>query len=300
MGISIDTLISLVLAFIMFGIGLSVPASSFRKIFVYPRAMIIGLVSQMVGLPILAFIIAWLSGLPPAYQVGIVILASCPGGTTSGYLTYLFRGNVALAISITAINSFITLITIPVIVNLGLLVFYGTTTEIHLPVVDTIIKIFTVTILPAAGGVLFKAWQPALAKRSELPLKIVFSMLFAFVLLVMIFRGETEGGSGITTEEILKILPVMLLINVLSFTMGFISGRLPRLDYQTSFTLGIEVSMQNTTLAFLVGNTIMHSHDMIKPALVYAMFSFATALIYSIIVKMINRSPVFGEFRDLV
>jgi bile acid:Na+ symporter, BASS family len=298
MGISVDILISVVLAFIMFGIGLSVPASSFKKIFVYPRAMIVGLAAQMIGLPILAFAAAYLSGLPPAYQVGIVILAACPGGTTSGYLTYLFRGNVALAISLTAINSFITLVTIPLLVNLGLIIFYGTTAEIHLPVVSTVIKIFTVTILPAAAGVLMKSLMPELAKKSEFPLKIVFSVLFALVLIVMIFKGEKEGGSGITTDEILNILPIMLLINFLSFAMGFLSGKLPRLGYQTSFTIGIEVSMQNTTLAFLVGNTIMHSHDMIKPALVYAMFSFITALIYSTIIKKINKAPVFGEFRS--
>jgi bile acid:Na+ symporter, BASS family len=298
MGISIDILISILLAFIMFGIGLSVPAESFRNIFVYPRAMIIGLTSQMVGLPILAFAAAYLSGLPPEYQVGIVILAACPGGTTSGFLTYLFKGNVALAISLTSINSFITLITIPLIVNIGLLVFFGTTTEIHLPIVDTLLKIFTVTILPAATGVIVKAWKPVLAARLEFPLKIVFSALFAIVLLIMVFAGEKEGGSGITPAQILQLLPVLLIINILGFAFGFYSGKLPGLGYKTSFTIGIEVSMQNTTLAFLVGNTILHSHEMIKPALVYAMFSFVTAMIFSIITKKLNRAPVFGEFND--
>ncbi|MBM3420562.1 MAG: bile acid:sodium symporter family protein [Bacteroidetes bacterium] len=298
MGINTDLLISIVLAFIMFGIGLSVPPSSFRKIFVYPRAMIIGLASQMIGLPILAFAAAYFSGLPPAFQAGIIILASCPGGTTSGFLTYLFRGNVALAISLTTVNSFLTLISIPLVVNLGLLVFMGTTTDIHLPVVDTIVKIFTVTIIPASAGVLLKHLRSNLAARLEYPLKIIFSTLFAIILAVMLFAGEGEGGSGITISEILKLLPVMLIINALSFIFGFLSGYMPGLGYRTSFTLGIEVSMQNTTLAFLVANTILHSTDMIKPALVYAMFSFITALIYSAIVKKMNRTTIGGEFRD--
>lgn len=298
MGISIDILISVVLAFIMFGIGLSVPAVSFRNIFVYPRAMIIGLTSQMIGLPILAFAVASLSGLPPVYQVGIIILAACPGGTTSGFLTYIFRGNVALAISLTSINSLITLISIPIVVNLGLLAYFGTTTAIHLPVVETVIKIFGVTILPAVIGVLIRSWKPAFAKKAEVPLKIVFSTLFAIVLIIMIFAGEQDGGSGITTPQIFQLLPVMLIINVVSFAFGFLSGKLPGLDFKTSFTIGIEVSMQNTTLAFLVGNTMLHSHEMIKPALVYAMFSFITALIYSAIMKKINKTTLFGEFRD--
>ncbi|MBE0674160.1 MAG: bile acid:sodium symporter family protein [Bacteroidales bacterium] len=298
MNLTIDFLISFVLAFIMFGIGLSVPASRFRKIFVYPRAMIIGLSSQMIGLPLLAFVAAYLSGLPPVYQVGIVILAACPGGTTSGFLTYIFKGNVALAISLTAINSFITLITIPLLVNLGLLMFMGTTTEIHLPVLETVIKIFAVTILPAAAGVLVKHLRPDFAARVEYPLKIVFSVLFAIILLVMIFAGERGGGSGITKGEIIHILPVMLIINALSFLFGFLSGKLPGLGYQTSFTIGIEVSMQNTTLAFLVGNTILHNSEMIKPALVYAMFSFISALLFSVITKKLNKAPILGEFRS--
>ncbi|MDX9928695.1 MAG: bile acid:sodium symporter family protein [Bacteroidales bacterium] len=298
MGLNIDILVSVVLAFIMFGIGLSTPAGSFKNIIVNPRAMITGLSSQMIGLPLLAFAIAFLSGLPPAFQAGIIILAACPGGTTSGFLTYLFRGEVALAISLTAINSLITLITIPLIVNLGLLAFFGSTTEIHLPIVDTLIKIFTVTILPAASGVLIRSWKPVLASRVEQPLKVIFSILFALILLVMLFAGEKEGGSGITMQEIFHLLPVLLIMNLLGFIMGFFSGRLPGLGYRTSFTIGIEVSMQNTTLAFLVGNTILHNHNMIKPALVYAMFSFITALIYSAVIKKLNSVPVFGEFRS--
>lgn len=298
MNLNIDLLISIVLAFIMFGIGLSVPPSSFRNIFVYPRAMIIGLASQMIGLPILAFVAAWLSGLSPALQVGIIILASCPGGTTSGFLTYLFRGNVALAISLTTVNSFLTLISIPLVVNLGLMVFMGTTTDIHLPVLDTIVKIFTVTIIPASAGVIIKHFKSRLASKLEYPLKIIFSSLFAIILVVMVFAGEGEGGSGITIAEIIALLPVMLIINALSFVFGFLSGYFPGLGYRTSFTIGIEVSMQNTTLAFLVANTILHSADMIKPALVYAMFSFITALIYSAIVKRINGTTIGGEFRD--
>ena len=298
MSLNIDLLISVVLAFIMFGIGLSVPATNFKNAFTYPKAMVIGLSAQMIGLPLLAFIIAYLSGFPPAYQVGIIILAACPGGTTSGFLTWLFRGNVALSISLTTINSFITLITIPLIVNLGLLAFYGVTSEIHLPVLDTVIKIFAVTILPAAAGVAFRSWKPKIASKVEFPLKIIFSALFAIVLTVMVFAGEQEGGSGITIREAKNLLPVMLLMNLLSFIYGFLSGKMPGLGYRTSFTLGIEVSMQNTTLAFLVGNTILHSHDMIKPALVYAMFSFITALIFSTVVKLLNRAPIMGEFRS--
>lgn len=298
MCIDIDILISVVLGTIMFGIGLSTPAAGFRKVFICPGAIVTGLSAQMIGLPVLVFIIAYLSGLSPEFQVGLIILAVCPGGTTSGFLTYLFRGNVALSISLTAVNSILTLLTIPLLVNLGLLVFMGTTTEIHLPVVDTMTKIFTVTILPAAGGVITRSLFPSFADRVERPLKIIFSVLFGLILVIMLFTGEKDGGAGLTSAQALQLLPVLLLINLLSFIMGFMSGKSTSLGYRNSFTIGIEVSMQNTTLAFLVGNTILHNREMIKPALIYAMFSFFTALLYSVVTKLLNGSPVLGEFRD--
>lgn len=295
---AIDILISVSLALIMFGVGLSVKAQSFKDTFTSPKAIIIGLASQMIGLPLLAFLIAWLSGLPPGFQVGIIILAACPGGTTSGFLTYLFRGNVALSISLTSVNSFITLITIPVIVNLGLLLFFGTTEEIRLPIAETMMKVFTVTIIPAATGVAVRAWKKKIAQKVEQPLKIAFSILFAVVLIIMIVAGDQASGKGLNMSDIWMILPVMLILNILSFTFGFLSGRLPGLGHKSSFTLGIEVSMQNTTLAFLVGNTILHSYEMVKPALIYALFSFATGLIFSIIAKKLNRAPILGDFRS--
>ena len=114
-------LISVVLALIMFSIGLSLTFRKFKNIFVYPKAIIVGLSLQMIVLPIIAFVFATLSNLQPAFKIGLIILAVCPGGTTSNILTYILNGNTALSISLTTISSFITLFSIPFIVNIALL-----------------------------------------------------------------------------------------------------------------------------------------------------------------------------------
>ena len=116
----IDYLISLVLAAIMFGLGLSLTFSNFKQIMLRPKAFFVGLGAQMIFLPLVAFLILLFSGLPDVFKVGIMILAVCPGGTTSGFVTYLFKGNVALSISLTVVNSILTLFTIPFVVNLAL------------------------------------------------------------------------------------------------------------------------------------------------------------------------------------
>jgi BASS family bile acid:Na+ symporter len=164
----IDILISAVLASIMFGLGLSLTVDNFKNILLFPRAFFIGLGSQMIALPAIAFVILSFSDLPAAFKVGIMILAACPGGTTSGFVTYLFKGNVALSISLTAINSLLTIFTIPIIVNLALQYYMGQQTEFHLPLLSSIVQIFLITLLPVGLGVLVRRMIPTTASLIEI------------------------------------------------------------------------------------------------------------------------------------
>ncbi|MBK8192069.1 MAG: bile acid:sodium symporter [Lewinellaceae bacterium] len=129
----VDLAVSSVLGLVMFGVGLSLTITDFIHIFRHPRAFFTALSAQMIGLPIIAFAISLLMPIPAVLKVGFIILSASPGGATSGFLTYLWRGNVALSLSLTAVNSFLTLFSIPIVVNLGLRVFLGKETELHLP-----------------------------------------------------------------------------------------------------------------------------------------------------------------------
>ena len=294
----IDFVISLVLAFIMFGVGLSLTSTSFKNVFFYPKALITGLSSQIIVLPIIAFTITWLSNLPLPFKVGLIILSSCPGGTVSGFLTYFFKGNAALSITFTSINSFITLLTIPLIVNLSLVFYYGKSTEIHLSYIETIIQIFSVTIVPAVIGVLVRSYRPAFAIKAQHPLKLILLVALGAVFLIKFFATENSGGSGITMKEVFIILPFAFLQNALSMLWGFRFSRSSGLGVRNSCTIGTEAAVQNTTLAFLVAGTLLHNQDMVKPSLIYALFSFWTAIAYIYIIKRSNGLKLFDEFKS--
>jgi len=295
----IDFLVSAVLATIMFGVGLSIDFSDLQKIYRTPKAFVLGLASQMLLLPLIVFLIIGFTDLPPTIKVGFIILAACPGGTTSGFVTVLFRGNVALSVSLIAINSLLTLATIPLLVNLALTVFMGKHSPFELPLVASFLQIFFITLLPAITGVLLRYFREKVADRIQKPVRTVMIILFAGVYTIIAFADESSGGSGITRSDLWRILPFAVLINFAGFAAGMVMGMFGKTGLRTSWTIGIEVALQNTTLALLVAGTLIQSNEMVKPALVYALFSFWTALIYGILIKKTDRSKLFGEFREV-
>lgn len=284
---TVDILINSVLAFIMLGLGLSLTASNFKNIFVHPKPLLIALILQIVGLPIISFTIAYFSGLQDEVKVGLVIVSVCASGASSNLVTHLFKGNVALAISMTVINSIITLISIPLVVNLALMIFLGYTTEIELPVVSTMLQIFIISILPASIGVLIRRFKPVFAKALEKPLKVILTLLLGVVFTLKIFLGEKSGGTGILFHEVIEILPFALMLNIGAMMLGLFGSRLFRLDFVNQFTVAIEVGLHNTALALLIAGTILKETAMEKPAIVYAMFSFFTAVLFTMIIKKI-------------
>jgi len=299
-GISVtymDLLVSGVLATIMFGIGLSINLNDLRDVYRSPRAFFYGLFAQMILLPIIAFSITYFTDLPPAIKVGFIILAASPGGTTSGFISVLFRANVALSVALTTINSILTLFTIPMLVNLALTIYMGKHSVFELPFMESFVQIFLVTLLPAAAGVFVRFKWDKVADKIQKPVRTTMIILFAGVYTALSLVGESHGGSGIKWSEALLILPYSLAVNAAGFLAGIVMGFLGKTGLKSSFTIGIEVALQNTTLALLVAGTLMQSNDMVKPALVYAMFSFWTAIVFGVIVKKHNNLKIFGEFR---
>lgn len=293
----IDLLISGILAFIMVSVGLSLTERDFALTFRRPRAYFTGVFAQMVMLPLLAFGVASISGLRPEFQVGILILASCPGGMTSSFLSYLLGANAALSVSLVVTNSFIALISVPLIVNGALLFFMGQDTHLTLPFWDTVLQIFSITILPVVVGVLLRHKLPDFAQRVQIPLKWITLALLATLFAIKFFAGEDQGGSGITVSEILTLLPYSLAVNLLGLAAGYFAARSQGLSVKNRITIGIEVGIQNTNLAFLIAGTLIGNEAMLKPALVYAMFSFFTALGYGFAQKPDAISQFFGRRR---
>jgi BASS family bile acid:Na+ symporter len=212
-----------------------------------------------------------------------MILAVCPGGTTSGFVTYLFKGNVALSIALTVINSILTLFTIPLVVNLALRYFMGREAELHLPIFESITQMFLITLLPAFVGVMVRTFKPAVAEVMQKPVKYIMIVLLALVYLIKFFAGDEHGGSGITFPEMWSIFPYVLIFNVVCFVFSIFIGKVAKLTIRDAFTIAIEVALHNTTLALLIAGTLLQNQEMAKPALLYSLFSFWTALVFGLI-----------------
>lgn len=285
----IDYLINAVLAVIMLGIGLSLTVVDFKNIFVHPKSLLTALSIQILLIPAVAIGIAWISGLSAEMKVGMVIVSLCASGASSNLITHLFKGNVALAISMTTINSLITLLSVPLMVNLALFLFLGVQRNITLPFWETVLQIFVVTILPAAVGILIRKWKESFAKLLEKPLKIILPLMLATVFTVKIFLGKNSGGSGISFAEVLLLIGPLLALNFSAMSIGFLGGRFLRLPFRDQYTISIEVGLHNTALALLISGTIIQNADMEKPALVYAMFSFFTAILFVALIRLLFK-----------
>ena len=152
---------------IMLGMGLGLTVKDFTRIFVEPKAVIIGLIAQLIIVPVVGFLLAMFFPLSPELAVGVVILAACPGGPTSNLVTYLVKGNVALSITLTAISSLVTVFTIPLVVNLAMQQFMAESVALQLPFLKTVIQIAVITLIPVSLGMLTHHYAPTLASTIE-------------------------------------------------------------------------------------------------------------------------------------
>lgn len=283
-GIISTALLPLALAIIMFGLGLSLKITDFKRIFRYPKAIIIGSFTQLILLPVLGFTIAaLLLKSSPELAIGLIILAMCPGGPTSNLLTHLANGDTALCISLTAISSIVKIFTIPIMVNIAIMHYMGVTSEFHLDVLNSIFKIVTITIVPAAIGMLVKAWAPGFAQRAQKPVKIMSAIFLVLVILAAIYQER-----GTIIQSMVLAGPAALLLNISGMLLGYYIPRFFNLPLAQQITISIETSIQNGTLAIAIASSplMLGNATMAIPAVVYSLIMFITAGLF---ISFINR-----------
>ncbi|HRN56070.1 MAG TPA: bile acid:sodium symporter family protein [Agriterribacter sp.] len=283
-GIISTVLLPLALAVIMFGLGLSLKVSDFKRIFLYPKAVITGAFTQLILLPVLGFTIAaLLLKNSPELAIGLIILAMCPGGPTSNLLTHLANGDTALCISLTAISSIVKIFTIPIMVNIAILHYMGVTSEFHLDVLSAILKIVTITLVPAAIGMLAKAWAPGFARGAQKPVKIMSAVFLVLVILAAIYQ---ERGSIV--QSMVLAGPAALLLNISGMLLGYYIPRFFNLPLAQQITISIETSIQNGTLAIAIASSplMLGNATMAIPAVVYSLIMFITAGLF---ISLVNR-----------
>lgn len=277
----INFLNTLVIFSIMFGVGSALTKRDFLRLYLHPRALGMGLILQMLFLPSLAFVIALFAPISAEYKVGLFILSLCPGGTASNFISYLVDADVALSVSLTTVNSFLILLTIPFFSQLGLNFFLESSSDFTLPIGETIQQVFLIILLPAALGYIFRQLRPSLAINTQYYFKWVNLALLAFVYGYKFFAGEDKGGSGINASDILEILPFALLLHMLSMFASRWISMTQKLENKASTTIAIEVGMQNTTLAMLICAGFIGSEEMSKPSLVTGIFAFFTTIAFA-------------------
>lgn len=242
-------LLPTLLFLIMFGMGMTLTVEDFKRITKSPIEVLIGLTSQIIVLPIIAFLISISLGLNPTQSVGLILLACCPGGATSNLFSHLAKADTALSITLTAFSSIITVFTVPFIINASLFFFFETGSEFSLPVLRTIVNIFKLTALPTVLGMFLKNKFPEFCKRSE-PVIKWFSIIFIIIALAAMLKLVSEK------EPILVALKAVgfavILLNIISMISGYQFGRMFKMDEKRKITIGIETGIQNGVLGITI------------------------------------------------
>jgi len=286
---AVNYLIDIILALIMFSIGTSLELKDYNYILNHPKTVALGLFFQMLFLPLLALIIIVFSDLNPILKVGLFIVSLCPGGTTSGFVSYLTKADVPLSVALTSINSFLILLTIPVFSNLAVEGFMGESSHIHLPALKTAFDIVLVILFPVLLGSVFNHFFHQVANKLQKWLKFVNIGLLAIMFSIKFFAPVHDGGSGMNWSDIKIIFPYAFGIHVIAMLASYFLSRLLIKNHESCITIGIEVGLQNTTLALMITSVIMQNNEMSKPALVYAFFSFFTTLAFAFLARYLTN-----------
>ena len=269
MGIVTDVILPLSLAFIMFSLGLGLSINDFTRVFFKPRDFLIGLFFQIIVLPIVAIIIVLFWPLTPELAIGVMILAAAPGGVTSNVLTSYAKGNIALSISLTAINSILCVITVPIILIISLSILgYGSLSE-GKSLFSVAIQMFLIVTVPVILGVLLSSLLSSFKKIA----KNISIILFTLVLLGAILSQRENVISYFAQAGL-----VMFILNVVMMIIVYFLSKYFKAKKETFRCWLMEVGLQNGTLAIVVANTFFASTVYLIPAAIYSLIMYATAL----------------------
>lgn len=271
---------------IMFGMGLTLTKSDFARVLKYPKAVITGLVNQLILLPILGFAIAVLFDLSAELSIGIMILAACPGGATSNLITHLAKGDTALSVSLTAVASILTIISIPLIVSFSINYFMGVEKTIELDIPKVFMQLLVITVIPVSLGMFIRSKKPGFADKMEKPVKVASALVLALVIIGLIVKEK---------DNVLKYFElagtVALTLNLASMLMGFLIARFLKLKYPQVLTISIETGIQNGTMAIGVATIALESTSLAIPAAIYSLIMFATGFVI-ILIGMRSSSEI--------
>ncbi|MBP3553389.1 MAG: bile acid:sodium symporter family protein [Bacteroidaceae bacterium] len=267
-----------ILIVLMFLLGTELNKEAFVNVARHPKAVALGMTGQIVLLPAIAFALAWLLEVPPVYFMGLVLIACCPGGSSSNVFSMLAKGDVALSVTLTAVSSIVTLFTLPVIMELtSHIVSHNAGISIELPIGKLLVQNIVLLFVPLMAGWLFRRWKPILAEKvSKVLNKLAFPALMTLALLFFLQY----------TQEIIDNFRLIgmacgLLI-LASMACSSLLSRIGKLTDAVRRTIVIEVGMQNAAQAIAIATSpfIFNSGEMAIPAIIYALLMNVILLLY--------------------
>jgi BASS family bile acid:Na+ symporter len=270
----LSLLLPIALGVVMIGLGLHLGVDDFKRVARAPRAVLVALTVQSGLLPAFAFGLIFAFELPPALGMGLVLLAASPGGVTANLFSHLARGDVALNITLTAINSALALVTLPLWTALGLTLLFGSGQSVP-PPTQKIIEVAVLVVLPVLIGMGLRAWKPAIAMRLDKPVRVLSTVVLALLIIAaVIIERATLAAHALTLGG------VVLLFNLASLLSGYWAGRLARLGVPQATAIAFEIGIHNGTLAIFVALSVLQMPEAsVIPAL-YALAMYLTGGVF--------------------
>lgn len=285
MGTITDVVLPIALAFIMFALGLGLTFDDFARVARRPRDFFIGAALQIALLPVVAFLLISVWPLPPELALGVMIIAAVPGGVTSNILTAFARGDVALSISLTAVISLLSVVTLPAIMVFSVAHLMEGDQSTDFTVTRTAISVFLIVAVPVLLGLMVRRLAESFARRFEPFARKISTGLFVLVLAAAVYQERAN-----IIDYIAQAGAITLLLNVAMMALAFLVARLFATGLRQRIAISMECGLQNGTLAIAVATLLFGGGLAAVPAATYSLIMFATALIFVAILRLSARS----------
>lgn len=290
----ITIFLPMALAIVMVGLGLELTPNDFKRVQQHPKAVFIALFCQLVFLVSIAFIICKIFVLPPMISVGLMLLAASPGGPTANLYSYLFKGDVALNVTLTAVNSIIAAFTLPLIVNFALQHFMASSQDVGLQF-SKIVQVFALILVPVIIGMFIRHLAPNLSEKLHKPVRI-----FAIVFLLFIVTLAIAKDYQKLMTYIGQVGSATFVFCVCSLAVGYFVPRLFGINRFQARACAFEIGIHNGTLALTIALTVMASSMAAMPAAIYSIFMYIIAALFGMLLNKLEKKELHQSINNLV
>lgn len=273
-------LLPLALSIIMMGLGLSLQLEDFKRVVTFPKAVVLGLFCQMILLPVICYFIAIGFGLSPELAVGLMLLSASPGGPTANLYSHISKGDVALNVTLTALNSLISIFSITIIVNFAMKQFMQSDQYVPLQF-SKVLEVVMIVLLPVSIGMIVRSKFSKLAAALDKPVKIASAIFLTLVIILTLLKEKSH-----IVDDFKVVGLATLTLNVASMAIGYFVPLFFQLGKKQAIAIGMEIGIHNGTLAIFIALTVIGNSTMSIPPVIYSLLMFFTAAIFGYLVNI--------------